>query len=187
MLTIDLRSLERPTLIALRVLLGLSGLLALVIGILVLVQPGKTAAVLIGVIAVYAGIAGVINVLLGIFSRRLGTGPRVGYVILGLVFIAAAVIALMNLQATTEALGVLIGVVVGITWITEGVVSLLMLGDSASKVWTILFAVLSVIAGLVLLFSPLWAATLLWMLLGASLAVLGVVQIVRAFRFGAGG
>ncbi|WP_035758167.1 HdeD family acid-resistance protein [Granulicoccus phenolivorans] len=183
--TIDLYSVERSTVTGLRVLLGVSGLLALVIGVLVLVWPAKTAVVVAGIICVYAFIAGVINIFLGIMTRRLGAWPRVSYVVLGIVFIVVAVLALTNLQAATAALAVLLGVTVGIAWIIEGIVSLTMLGDSASKVWTILMAVVSILAGIGLLLSPIWGAAVLWMLLGASLAVLGVVQIVRAIRFGA--
>ena len=39
----------------------------------------------------------------------------------------------------------------------------------------------SIIAGIVLIVTPLVAAITLWILVGASLAVMGVVQIVRAF------
>ena len=67
-------------------------------------------------------------------------------------------------------------------WIVEGVVALTTLGGSASKGWTIFFALLSIVAGIVLLFSPLYIA-ILWLMLGISLVVLGIIQIVRAFSF----
>ena len=41
--------------------------------------------------------------------------------------------------------------------------------------------IVSIIAGIVLIVTPLVAAVTLWILVGASLAVMGVVQIVRAF------
>ena len=69
-------------------------------------------------------------------------------------------------------------------WIVEGVVSLSTLGDAASKGWTIFFAILSIIAGIVVLFSPIWGTVVLWWLLGISLVVLGIINIVRAFTFG---
>ena len=53
-----------------------------------------------------------------------------------------------------------------------------------SKVWSIIFAVISIIAGIVLLFSPLWGAAILWWLLGIALIVLGIINVVRAFTFG---
>ena len=92
--------------------------------------------------------------------------------------------AFANLKATAATLGVLLAILVGIAWIMEGVVGLTMIGDARSKIWTIVYALVSVVAGIVMLSSPLWGATVLWMLMGLSLLVLGLIQAVRAFRFG---
>jgi uncharacterized membrane protein HdeD (DUF308 family) len=89
----------------------------------------------------------------------------------------------VNLQAAVGWLGVFIGLIVGILWIIEGIVSLSTLGDAASKGWTIFFAIISILAGIVLLFTPLYGAFVLWWLLGIALVVLGIIQIIRAFRF----
>ena len=45
-------------------------------------------------------------------------------------------------------------------------------------------AIISIIAGGVLCFSPLLGAVALWWLLGIALVVLGILQIIRAFSFG---
>ena len=49
--------------------------------------------------------------------------------------------------------------------------------------WTIFFAIISIIAGVTLLFSPLYVA-ILWLFVGVSLVVLGIFQVARAFTFG---
>lgn len=167
-----------------RTALGVSGILALVVGILVLVWPGRTAVVVAAIIAIYAIIAGIVYASIGIFSKTMRTWPRIGHVVLGLVFIIAGIIAFMNLTLATELLAILLGVLVGIMWIVEGIVALSSLGDTSSKVWSILFAIISIIAGIVLLLSPLWGAAVLWWLLGISLIVLGIINVVRAFRLG---
>lgn len=163
---------------------GVGGLLALIVGILVLVWPGKTAMVVTAIIAVYAIVAGLVYGSIGIFSKTMRPWPRIGHIVLGIVFIVAGIIAFMNLSLTTAALAVLLGVLVGAMWIVEGVVALTTLGDSSSKGWTVFFAILSLIAGVVLLFSPMWGAVVLWWLLGISLVVLGIINIVRAFAIG---
>ena len=56
---------------------------------------------------------------------------------------------------TTAWLAIFVGILVGIMWIVEGIVALSTLGDAASKGWSIFFAIISIIAGLYLLFSPL--------------------------------
>lgn len=167
-----------------RTVLGISGILALVGGILVLVWPGKTAVVVAAIIAIYAIVVGLVYGSMGIFSKTMRTWPRIGHIVLGLVFVIAGIIAFMNLTLATGLLAVLVSVLVGVMWIVEGVVALSTLGGAGPKVWAILFAILSVIAGIVLLFSPLWGAAVLWWLLGISLVVLGIINIVRAFRVG---
>ena len=153
-------------------------------GVLILAWPAKTAAVVAAIIAIYAAVAGLVNLAIGVFSRRLGTWPRIGYLLLGLVFLVFSGVAFANLKATAATLGVLLAILVGIAWIMEGVVGLTMIGDARSKIWTIVYALVSVVAGIVMLTSPLWGATVLWMLMGLSLLVLGLIQAVRALRFG---
>lgn len=181
----DVRNLDQKVLNTLRGALGVSGLISLIIGIVMLVWPVKTAMVVAGFVAVYALIAGVVNLAIGIFSRKIRGWARVGYLVLGVVFLITAVLAFANLGATTQILAVLLGVIVGFSWLVEGVVAVALIGDSSSKVWTVIYAILTIVAGAVLMTSPLWGAAILWLIMGISLVILGIVQIVRAIRFGA--
>lgn len=166
-----------------RTAIGIGGALAVVVGILILVWPGKTAAVVVAIIAIYAIIAGLAYAGLGVFSKTKGGWARVGHIVLGVLFIIAGILALLNLGSATAWFAVFFGLFVGIGWIIEGIVSLSTLGDSSSKVWTIIFAVISIIAGVTLMVSPIWGAVVLWWLLGISLVVLGIINLVRAFTF----
>lgn len=166
-----------------RTAFGIGGVLSLIVGILILVWPGRTAMVVVAIIAIYAIAAGLVYAGLGIFSKGLGGWARVGHIILGILFIVAGIVAFVNLPAATGWFGVFLGILVGIMWIIEGVVSLTNLGGASSRGFTIFFAIISIVAGVVLLFSPLWGAVVLWILLGISLIVLGLIQIVRAFTF----
>jgi uncharacterized membrane protein HdeD (DUF308 family) len=177
-------AVEKSAVNGIRTALGIGGVLAVIVGILILVWPGKTAMVVTAIIAIYAIAAGLVYAGLGIFSKNKGGWARLGHIALGILFIIAGVVALFNLGQTTAWLAVFLGILVGIMWIVEGVVSLSTLGDAGSKAWTIFFAILSIIAGIVLLFSPLWGAVVLWWLLGISLIVLGIINVVRAFTFG---
>jgi uncharacterized membrane protein HdeD (DUF308 family) len=51
----------------------------------------------------------------------------------------------------------------------------------AKPVWAIIYGIIAIIAGLVLIFSPILGAVTLWIMLGASMVVMGLVQIFRAF------
>ncbi len=176
-------STTNPAITAVRTALGVSGALSLVIGLLILIWPGRTAEVAVGIIAVYVIIAGLVNIGIGVFWRS--GWARIGHLVLGALFIIAGVFSFANLSATTAWFGVFIGTLVGILWIVEGVVSLTTAGHaSKARAWTIFFAIVSIIAGVVLLFSPLLGAVTLFLLIGISLIVLGIFQIVRAIQFG---
>lgn len=170
-----------------RTILGVSGLVALIAGIFVLVWPGHAATLLVWILAIYAIVAGLVYVGVGVFSKAMGGWKRVGHIVLGVLYIIAGIIAFANTLQTKIWLAVFIAIFVGIMWIIEGVVTLTNLGASASRGWSIFFGILSIIAGIILLSSPLWAALFLavfvWLYVGISLVVLGIVQIVRAFRF----
>ncbi|MEU1970306.1 DUF308 domain-containing protein [Microbacterium sp. NPDC019599] len=174
---------EKSAINGIRTAFGVGGVLSIIIGILILVWPGKTALVVTAIIAIYAIAAGLVYAGLGIFSKSKGGWARVGHIVLGLLFIVAGIFALINLQAATGWFGIFLGILVGILWIVEGIVSLSTLGDAASKGWTIFFAIISILAGIVLLFTPLYGIAVLWWLLGIALVVLGIIQVIRAFRF----
>ncbi len=167
-----------------RITLAVSGVLALVAGIVLLVWPVKSAVIVTGIFASYLVIAGLVYIGLGIFSHRKGGWSRVGHILLGLLYIVAGIIAFANLGAAAATLALVVVIFIGISWIVDGVVSLSLLGQDGSRVWTLLYALLSIIAGIVVLFSPLYAAAILWLVFGISLVALGIVQIVRAVTLG---
>lgn len=168
---------------SLRTTFIVSGILALVLGLLILIWPGRTAQVLTGIIAAYAIVAGLVYATLGILSRTKRGWSRAGHIALGVFFVVVGVVAFANLAAFTVSFALFLGVLVGILWIVEGAVSLSVVGESSSRGWTIAFAILSIIAGVMLLFSPLWGALILWWLLGISAVALGIVNIFRGLSF----
>ncbi len=170
---------------SIRTALGIAGLVSLVIGVLILFQPKGVGMVIAGMLGAYVVIAGLAYLGIGIFSRRLGVWPRIGHLALGVLFLVAGVVTFTNLGDAAATLALVIGIIMGITWLVEGIVALALLPDSASKVWTVIYAVISVLGGIALLTSPIWGVGLLFWLLGIWLVVMGAIQIVRAFRFGA--
>ncbi len=180
----ELDGIDKPITNAIRTALGVSGLLMLIIGLVFLVWPVKSAEFIAGIIALYAALAGLVNLAIGVFSSKLGGWVRFGHLALGALFLLAGIMSFTNLGAAALGLAVTLAFIVGITWIAEAVISLTTVGDSPSKTWTIIYAVISFIAGLSMLFSPLGGVAILWIFLGVSLVVMGIAQLVRAFRFG---
>lgn len=169
---------------SLRIALAVSGAVALIAGIVLLVWPVKSAVIVTGIFASYLVIAGLVYIGLGIFSSKKGGWARVGHIALGLLYIVAGVIAFANLGAAAATLALVVVIFIGISWIVDGVVSLSLLGQDGSRVWTLLYALLGIIAGIIVLFSPVVAGIALWLVFGISLVVLGIVQIVRAITLG---
>ena len=181
---------HRPIGIArkLRTIAIVTGVVSLIAGLVILVWPLKSALVITVLIAIYAMVAGVIDIALATVSRGLSGWLRAGLGLLGVLFVVASIVAFANLPSTTVLLAVLVSTFLGIAWILDGLLSLLALGGPKdpftpvrrSRGWTIAFATVSILAGVVVLLSPLFTALWLWLFIGASLLVFGVIQIVRA-------
>ena len=140
--------------------------------------------VVTAIIAIYAIVAGLVYAGMGIFATGKGGWSRVGHVLLGVLYVVAGIVAFSNLGLAALSLAVFLGILVGIMWVIEGVVALSTLDLAPSRGWTIFYAIISIIAGVTLLFSPLWGALVLWWLIGISAVVMGIIQIGRAFSFG---
>lgn len=154
------------------------GIIAAIVGIWILVEPTHAAGFLTIVVACYAIVGGVAY-LIGAFGQGLGGGARFGHIALGVVFIVAGIIAVFSLQQATAFLFGLVSVLVGILWVFQGIVAFSALGDVDSKFWTVVFAIISLAAGIALLVSPLAGAGVLWLLLGISLVIVGITEAIR--------
>lgn len=184
-MTTELKSKSTSPLRGMGLALGLGGLLAVIVGVLIVAWPDQSAKAVTAIIAVYALIAGIVYLLFGFLSKTRGAWHRISNVILGALFIVASIIAFVNLDTATVVLAVLIGVVIGILWIIEGAVALTALGRSVhgeSQTWAVVFAVVSVIAGIALILTPVLAVAMLWLFMGIALIVQGAAQIVRAVQ-----
>lgn len=169
-----------------RTALGVGGLIAIVLGLLIMFFPAKSGVVAMqitaAVMAAYALVVGVVYIGSSIFSRSLGGWARTGHILLGLLYVAGGVLMMINLGAAAVVLALFLSITVGVLWLFEGIMAFTLVKQSESKVWTIIYGVISVIAGLTLMFSPLLGAVTLWLLLGISMVVMGVVQVIRVFK-----
>lgn len=184
--SLDARALTKSSINSVRIALGISGVVALVIGVVMTFWPDKAAAVIAILLGVYFVIAGLAYLGIGIFSKGISGGARAIDIILGIVLLVGGIFALANISGTTQFLVVFLGLLIGIVWIIEGIVTLVQVGDAPSRGWAIFYGILGVIAGIVLLFAPVWGIVVLFIITGISLIILGIVQIVRAFTFGRG-
>jgi uncharacterized membrane protein HdeD (DUF308 family) len=152
------------------------GVVTVILGIIVTALPEqslKVIAVLLGVLMLVSGLYHLVSVFGSGEQQRLWHG------IAGLLFIAAGVILIRHLSLTLA----FVGLVIGFTWIIQGV-SLLLSGASGrlpgSRGWTMIFGVISLIAGIVVVASPISSVTVLAVLTGIWFIVMGLMEVFAA-------
>ncbi|MBK8463567.1 MAG: DUF308 domain-containing protein [Nigerium sp.] len=183
-LGLDGSSLPRKAISLVRWGLGIAGASSLILGLLITFWPERTAMVLAIFFGVHFLIAGVGYVVVSFLGRSASTGARVLSFVLGALFAGAGVVIMANPADSARVLGIFIGVYVGLLWLIEGIVTLIQIKDAPSRVWGLFFGVISVLAGIALLTSPMWGAALLFMIAGIVMIPMGIIQLVRAFTFG---
>lgn len=159
----------------------LSGILAVILGILVLAWPGKTiivAAILFGAYLLITGIAQVIFA----FSLHVSAGGRVLLFISGAASLILAVLAFRHFGEGYAIL--LLAIWIGVGFIFRGVattVSAISDPGMPGRAWEIFFGIISTIAGVVVMASPFESLAVLTLVVGIWLIVLGVFEVVAAF------
>lgn len=178
-LGLDPSRLSRGEIIGVRVAMVISGLIALVFGIIVLGQPSATLAVVAVLFGLYFLVSGVIRVVRGLFTHG-AAGGRVLSILFGVLLIGVGIITIRNPLNSL----VVLGLIIGIAWIIEGIAVLAETASDSSRWPGLLLGIVSLIAGIVVLFAPLQSLAALVLLVGIFLIASGIVQIVEAFIFG---
>ena len=158
--------------------------MAIVLGIALLIWPGVTLKIAAVALGAYFVISGVIRIVTAIVELGLPGGWRVLDILVGLLLTVGGVVMLKNATLSGAMLAVLVTMVVGLGWMMEGVMALVESWRMPSSAWAVIYALISIVAGCIMLFSPL--ASTGWLILfgGCALVALGIVAIVRAFTFG---
>lgn len=150
------------------------GALTFILGLIVSLHPSSSVnviAVLLGVLAILSGIFHLIRVFDPQEAHRVWLG------IAGLLFIVIGVILIRHLHLTRA----IIGLIIGITWIVQGLVALIggiSGGVREGRAWWIIFGAASLIAGIAVAVTPASSLNVLATLLGIWFMVMGVFEII---------
>jgi len=153
------------------------GVVTLILGLIVALHPSgslNVIAVLLGVLMIVSGLFNLIRVF---DPREL---HRVWLGIAGLLFIVIGVILIRHLNLTRA----IIGLVIGITWIVQGVTALIggiAGGVREGRAWWIFFGVVSLAAGIVVAATPASSVNVLATLLGIWFIIMGICEIIGSF------
>ncbi len=159
-----------------------SGLMALVLGVVILIWPGKSilvAAVLFGAYLVVSGIAQIA------FALTLGVSvsSRVLMFISGALSVVLGVLAFRHFGGGYAVL--LLAIWIGVGFIFQGVAEAALAishPELPSRGWHIFLGVLTAIAGMIVLAWPFDSIVMLAIVAGAWLVVIGICQIIWALQ-----
>jgi uncharacterized membrane protein HdeD (DUF308 family) len=159
----------------------ISGVLSLIVGVVVLAWPGisvLTAAVAFGIYLLITGAAQVVFA----FSLHVSAGSRILLFISGAASLILAVLAFRHFGQGYAVL--LLAIWIGIGFIFRGVattVSAIHDPHLPGRGWSIFIGVITLLAGIVVLGSPLESILTLALVVGVFFVVIGVFEIVSSF------
>ncbi|TXS41345.1 HdeD family acid-resistance protein [Streptomyces sp. uw30] len=157
-----------------------TGVASLVLGVVVLVWPDASLRVAGVLFGLYLLTSGVFQ-LVAAFGTHRTTSLRV------LAFISGALSILLGLICFRGAMQsiLLLALWIGIGWLIRGVTQTLAAASDQSvpaRGWQVLLGVVTFLAGIVLIVSPVESITVLMVLGGCWLVAVGLVEIVTALR-----
>ena len=169
---------------AIRGAYGIIGVIAIVLGLALFIWPGATLKIAAIALGAYFVISGVVRIVTAIVELGLPGGWRVLDVFVGILLTFGGVVVVRNYGMTGQTLALLITLMVGFGWIMEGVLSLVESWRIPHSGWAIAYAIISIIAGFVVLMSPLSSAVFMIIFGGCAMVVMGITSVIRAFTFG---
>ena len=159
----------------------LVAVLTLACGVILLVWPNETLIVVAAVIGAALLVTGLFRLISGFTAHGVSGGTRAAYVIIGLLATLAGLYCLRHLDVTV----VLVAFIVGVFWTLHGIVDLIVAATSGPGTGRGLRAftgVLSLAAGLVVMFWPSITLSILLWVMGIWLLAYGLMLGVLAFQ-----
>ena len=160
---------------------GIAGLVAIAMGIFVLVWPNEMVKIAALMVGIYAVLSGLIYIFTAIRAKEIKSLARITRVIAGIAFITAGIVMLSFLSASAVVLANVLGVILGILWMVEGVSALMLLrGRVEQNALATGYAIVALAIGVLLLLTPVWGTVFLRWMIGFGLVLLGIAQVYRA-------
>lgn len=152
------------------------GLVTLVLGAILMTRPTHSLtviAILLGVVMVVSGVFHLVRALDGRESERVWRG------ISGVLFVIAGLALIRHLHLSLA----LMGLFVGFSWVIQGVSALAegisrRDGSRRERGWALFFGVISLVAGIVVISSPIASIAALTFFMGAWFIVMGLLEMI---------
>jgi uncharacterized membrane protein HdeD (DUF308 family) len=154
------------------------GVITVTLGLIVTFYPSGTLnaiSILFGLLLIASGLFHLIRVFGGHEAHRVWMG------ISGLLLIVIGVVLLRHLHVTVA----LIGLIIGITWIVQGVTALFVSfagGAREGRGWWFIFGIFSLVGGIVITAVPTESVKVLAVLVGIWFIFQGLFEIIGGLR-----
>jgi uncharacterized membrane protein HdeD (DUF308 family) len=158
-----------------------AGFGCVVVGIILLAWPKETITIVAVLIGIALIVAGALRLMDGFTSHEASGGKRVASVVIGLIAIILGLYSIRHYHVTITALAI----IVGLFWVIHGIADIavgLFAGKFAGRGFTMLTGVLSLCAGLIVLFWPTISITVFVAVIGIWLIIYGLLAAVMALR-----
>jgi uncharacterized membrane protein HdeD (DUF308 family) len=161
------------------------GVLAVIVGILAIAWPGVTVYALVIVFAVYAFMDAILEMTRAFSSRS--AGPVFGYLLLGLIDVAAGVVAIVWPGPTALVLVIVVAAWAFVSGILELAAAFLSGETAGTRAMFILAGLVSIAFGVVLVMRPGIGAVTIALLFGLYSLIFGTTEIVLGIDMRRGG
>jgi uncharacterized membrane protein HdeD (DUF308 family) len=156
----------------------LEGIAGIILGLLLITDPGATMVALVTFLGFYWLIMGILA-LVRIFVDR--SVPWIWSLLIGIVGILAGILVLRHPLLAALTVPTVIVIILGVEGLIMGVLEIIA-GFSGGGIGSFIMGVLYVLVGLLLLGSPIAAALAVPLVFGVLLLVQGVAHVILAFR-----
>ncbi len=157
-----------------------AGLAAIAVGIMLLVWPKATLTIVAVLIGASLIVAGLLRLIDGFTAHETSGGRRVAYVLIGLLAVIVGLYCIRHYHVTIAVLAI----IVGLFWVLHGIADIaagLFAGPFPGRGLTVVAGILSLFAGMIVLFWPTISITVLIAILGIWLIVYGILMVITAF------
>ena len=158
-----------------------AGIASVVVGVIMLIWPKETLTVVAVLIGIALVVAGVLRLMDGFTSHEASGGKRVVSVVIGLLGVILGLYCIRHYHFTITALAI----ITGLFWFIHGVADIsvgLFLGRFPGRGFTLVTGVLSLCAGIIVLFWPTISIIVLVAVTGAWLIIYGLLAAALGFR-----
>jgi len=157
-----------------------AGLGGIVVGVLLLAWPKASLTIVAILIGASLILAGMLRLIDGFTAHEASGGRRIAHVIIGLLAVIVGLYCIRHYHVTIAALAI----IVGLFWVLHGLADItagLFAGPFPGSALTVVAGVLSLCAGIIVLFWPTISLTVLVAVVGIWLIVYGVLMAITAF------